>query len=167
MKNNKESLLGHFENDLVIRRSIESGRPPHAWLISGPKGIGKATFVQNLIYDQLQHSESRDLGLHSHYHALRADDAAINIDKIRELIDFFSMTADSDFYRFCVIDALDGLHLNASNALLKILEEPPTKTIFFLIAHNPNLLLKTIRSRCVFSRFTYLSFEETRPPVHR
>jgi DNA polymerase III delta prime subunit len=161
MKPYSLKLLGHHKNKALVKNTITSGRSPHAWLLTGPKGVGKACFAEQIIRDLLHHEENRDLSLHTHYHALQSDGAPINIEHVRALIDFLNLTASDDLYRFCIIDSIDALHMNASNALLKILEEPPPRTIFFLIAHNPYHILKTIRSRCVALRFQNLSYEET------
>ena len=72
----------------------------------------------------------------------------ISVKQVRELGEFMSMTAALSPWRVAVIDSLDELNREASNALLKILEEPPSNTIFFLVSHAPGRLLPTIRSRC-------------------
>lgn len=84
------------------------------------------------------------------------DKSQIAIAQIRELIRFTKLTAGSGGWRVIIIDAVDDLTHAAANALLKILEEPPTKTIFLLVSHRPGSLLPTIRSRCSKLNFNNL-----------
>lgn len=72
----------------------------------------------------------------------------IRIDDIREAEAFLHLTAGANGWRVLIIDAADDMNVNASNALLKSLEEPPAKTVIILISHQPGKLLQTIRSRC-------------------
>jgi DNA polymerase-3 subunit delta' len=77
----------------------------------------------------------------------------ITIKQIRDLGEFMGMTAALSPWRVAVIDSMDELNKEASNALLKMLEEPPPNTLFFLISHAPGRLLPTIRSRCRLLHF--------------
>ena len=72
----------------------------------------------------------------------------LTIDEIRRTVGFFGTTAGEDAWRICIVDTADEMNERAANALLKILEEPPKKTIFFVISAQPGRLLPTIRSRC-------------------
>ena len=81
----------------------------------------------------------------------------IRVDEIRQLNSFFSLTVSDGGSRVAIIDCVDELNINAANALLKTLEEPPKDTIFLLINHNPESVLETIRSRCRELRLTNLS----------
>jgi DNA polymerase-3 subunit delta' len=72
----------------------------------------------------------------------------ITVKQVRELGEFMGMTAALSPWRVAVIDSMDELNKEASNALLKMLEEPPSNTLFFLVSHAPGRLLPTIRSRC-------------------
>jgi DNA polymerase III subunit delta' len=67
---------------------------------------------------------------------------------VRELGGFMSMTAALSPWRVAIIDTVDELETSGANALLKMLEEPPSNTLFFLVSHAPGRLLPTIRSRC-------------------
>ncbi len=73
---------------------------------------------------------------------------SISVDQARELPEFFSKSPSQAKYRVAIIDAADDLNLNAANALLKVLEEPPERGVLFLVTHAPGRLLATIRSRC-------------------
>lgn len=78
----------------------------------------------------------------------RAHRAEIVVDDVRNILSFLAMTSADGSWRVVIVDSVDEMNRNAANALLKILEEPPEKTIFILISHNPAKLLPTIRSRC-------------------
>ncbi len=73
---------------------------------------------------------------------------SISVDQARDLPEFFSKSPSQAHYRVAIIDAADDLNLNAANALLKVLEEPPERGVLFLVTHAPGRLLATIRSRC-------------------
>jgi DNA polymerase-3 subunit delta' len=72
----------------------------------------------------------------------------ISVDQVRSLGDLLAVTPSMSAWRAIVIDSVDDLEASAANALLKMLEEPPANTLFFLVSHNPGRLLPTIRSRC-------------------
>src|SRR5207253_3759774 len=72
----------------------------------------------------------------------------ITVDETRETISFFGSTAAVDGWRVCIVDTVDELNPNAANALLKILEEPPQRSLFLLASHAPARALPTILSRC-------------------
>ncbi|NVD27886.1 DNA polymerase III subunit delta' [Parasphingorhabdus flavimaris] len=107
-----------------------------------------------------EEKRARDNGLDS----LEEHDLARNIkvDQIRALQPLFQNQASISEYRVVVIDAADDLERGGANAILKNLEEPPKKTIFFLISHMPDRLLPTIRSRCQMLRFDPLADDEMR-----
>ena len=148
----------------------------HAWLISGPEGIGKSLFAMTcaqFLLDQqgaaLISPDSLDISPESQTSKLVASNAhpdlkviarafdeknnrykqEISVDQVRENVSrFMSMTPSLSEWRVVIVDAADDLNRNAANALLKVLEEPPKKAILFLLSHNPGRLLPTIRSRC-------------------
>src|SRR5690606_19534895 len=72
----------------------------------------------------------------------------ISVDQVRSLGALLSVTPSMSPWRVIVIDSADDLETSAANALLKMLEEPPANTLFFLVSHAPGRLLPTIRSRC-------------------
>ncbi len=165
-------LFGH---DLSVSRAAEairSGRPPQAWLISGPPGIGKATLAYRLARYLLRYCATADgptdllvppndvvsrqieAGAHPGLLVLerRLDDkgklpTVLKVEEVRRLGGFFGMTSGAGGWRVAIVDSADDLNDNGANALLKILEEPPARSILFLIAHAPGRLLPTIRSR--------------------
>jgi DNA polymerase-3 subunit delta' len=147
----------------------------HAWLLGGPRGVGKASFAhaaaRRVLADAAgppanlpgietpdDHPMARlvEAGSHPDMRWLerlpkeKGDGLArdISIKQVRALGEFMGMTAALSPWRVAVIDSMDELNREASNALLKMLEEPPPNTIFFLVSHAPGRLLPTIRSRC-------------------
>ncbi|MFK7865935.1 MAG: DNA polymerase III subunit delta' [Alphaproteobacteria bacterium] len=96
------------------------------------------------LFDQLVKGAHNDF----RYIAKLEDKTQINVDQIRELLHFTSLTAGSGGWRIIIIDSANDLTNAAANALLKLLEEPPKNTMLLLIAHQAGRLLPTIRSRC-------------------
>lgn len=147
----------------------------HAWLLAGPKGVGKATFAHAAARRVLADaagpvSDLPGIGTPDDHPIVKFIEAGshpdmrwlerlpkekgeglardITIDQVRGLGEFMGMTSALSPWRVAVIDSMDELNREASNALLKMLEEPPANTLFFLISHAPGRLLPTIRSRC-------------------
>ena len=172
-------FFGHGEAEQALLDAWQSGKMHHAWLLTGPKGIGKATFAYRaarFIFNEGSQGEGggflapSSLDIHPDSHAARlvsnqahpnllAIDrpydskskrfkTEITVDEVRKTVRFFGSTAGEATWRVCIVDPADDLNGNAANALLKVLEEPPVRTVFFLISHAPGRLLPTIRSRC-------------------
>ena len=143
----------------------------HAWLLCGPEGSGKATFAFRAARRLLGAAPDPSRGplgtspddpvarlvtARSHPDLLVLERAveggktkkSISVDQARELPEFFSKSPSQARYRVAIIDAADDLNLNAANALLKVLEEPPERGVLLLVTHAPGRLLATIRSRC-------------------
>jgi DNA polymerase III subunit delta' len=158
--------------------AYNSDRLHHAWLLTGPRGLGKATFafrVARFLMGQNRSDQAFDpaqgpLGVaeadadarliaasaHPDLLVLEREEGKKNIpvEAVRTIGEFFSKAPSRSKYRVCIIDAVDDLNVNSANALLKILEEPPERGIIFLISHSPGRLLATIRSRCRRLGFT-------------
>ena len=152
----------------------------HAWLLGGPRGVGKASFAHAAARRVLAEAagptiDFAQLGTPDDHPIVRLVEAGshpdmrwlerlpkekgegltrdISVRQVRELGDFMSMTAALSSWRVAVIDSMDELNKEATNALLKMLEEPPPNTLFFLVSHAPGRLLPTIRSRCRLLQF--------------
>ena len=170
-------LFGHREAETALLDAYRGGRIPHAWLVGGPQGIGKATLAYRMAKFVLAHPEpsssvvqradtlaldpdhpvARQVAAGSHGGLLTLERTlndkgvmrtVITVDESRETIGFFGSTAAVDGWRVCVVDTVDELNQNAANALLKILEEPPARALFLLVSHTPARVLATIQSRC-------------------
>ena len=147
----------------------------HAWLLDGPKGVGKASFAHAAARRVLAEAAgpSFDLpgietddehpivklieaGSHPDMRWLerlvneKTGNLArdISVEQVREAGEFLTLTPALSPWRVIVIDTVDELQAAGANALLKMLEEPPANTLFFLVSHAPGRLLPTIRSRC-------------------
>jgi DNA polymerase-3 subunit delta' len=171
------SLFGHREAENALLHAYQSGRIPHAWLIGGAQGIGKATLAYRMARFVLAHRDARTREVQSAEtleidpsHPVARHVAAgahgglltlertlndrgvmrtvITVDETRETISFFGSTAAVEGWRVCIVDTVDELNANAANALLKVLEEPPRQSLFLLVSHAPARLLPTIQSRC-------------------
>ena len=152
----------------------------HAWLLAGPQGVGKATFANaaarrvlavaagpsvdlpgletpddHPIVKLVEAGSHPDMRWLKRLPKEKGDGLArdITIKQVRALGEFMGMTAALSPWRVAVIDSMDELNKEASNALLKMLEEPPPNTLFFLVSHAPGRLLPTIRSRCRLLQF--------------
>ncbi len=145
--------------DAAFSEALDRGRLHHAWLLTGPEGVGKATFAyraaRRLLGGRLNDPEdpvTRQVAAQSHPDLLVLEREPgkrnIPVDEARRLPEFFSMAPASSPYRVAIIDAADDLNANSANAVLKTLEEPPERGVLFLISHAPGGLLPTIRSRC-------------------
>lgn len=183
-------LIGHEEAEATLLEAVYSGRLAHAWLITGRKGVGKATlchrFAKFLLaisdpgvgkrgalfpFDRAKpvvrpdclaidpanpvaqrvasgtHGDLRVVERRAHEKTgkLRAE---IVVEDVRAVGRFMSMTAMEGGWRVVIIDAAEDMNRNAANALLKVLEEPPGKSVLMLVGHAPGRLPPTIRSRC-------------------
>lgn len=174
-------LIGHQAERAAFTAAWTSGRMPHAWLLTGPEGVGKASFAdtaatmllagaQDFDVDAL-HPAARLIAAGSHPDLKRlvrlprdGDGrlaAAIAVDQVRALQPLFQMTPGLGGWRVVIVDPIDALNPSAANALLKNLEEPPARTVFLCISHAPGRLLPTLRSRCRKLRFSALSDADT------
>ncbi len=171
------ALSGHREAEQALLNAYRSGRIPHAWLIGGAQGIGKATLAYRMarfvlvhrdpLASDVQHAETlwvdpsdpvaRHVAAGAHGGLLTLERSlndkgvmrtVITVDETRETISFFGSTAAVEGWRVCIVDTVDELNPNAANALLKILEEPPRQSLFLLVSHAPARVLPTIQSRC-------------------
>ena len=171
------TLHGHVEAEHAFLDAYRGGRMPHAWLVGGARGIGKATLAYRMArfvfahpdpaIPAVQNAESLALPAdnpvvrrvaaqgHSDLLALeRVEDdkgkmsTVIPVDMVRKTIGFFGSTAGEGGWRVCIVDSADELNAAGANALLKILEEPPAKCLLLVVSHAPGRLLPTIRSRC-------------------
>ncbi len=169
------ALVGHADAERVLSEAWSSKRLAHAWLIGGPKGIGKATlayrFARAVLAGRPLDSRGvqplamaasepvfRQVSTETHPDVLVLrrpwDEKAkrfkteLPIDDLRRIYPFFGRRAGAGGWRVCIVDCADDLSASAANALLKMLEEPPPNALLLIIAHAPGRLLPTIRSRC-------------------
>lgn len=172
-------LFGHRAAEAALLQAHRSGRLPHAWLLSGPRGVGKATLAfrfarfllaeasaggglfatpadslalgaENPVFRRVASGGHPDLlvverGLDPRRKKLRSE---IVVEDTRAIAGFLRLTPAEGGWRIVVVDGADLMNRNSANALLKILEEPPERSMLLLLSDNPGRLLPTIRSRC-------------------
>lgn len=162
-----ETLFGHDVCWQEFEHAAKADRLHHAWLLTGPEGVGKATFAYKAARVLLKDAGPSDLGggqsdrlvgamAHPRLLVVRRPfdpktkkfTSVIPVDEVRKLKPFVAKSADRKSWRVVIIDDANDLNIAAANALLKVLEEPPRQTVFLLVAPQPGALLATIRSRC-------------------
>ncbi|MEM7569823.1 MAG: DNA polymerase III subunit delta' [Pseudomonadota bacterium] len=163
-------LVGHDDLVADFLGALRQNRMHHAWLLTGEQGIGKALFahhaaalllsptlpsmMQETFRQALTLPAARQMlqGSHPDFRTLTPAEGkasgAITVEQVRGLSSLFQTTAGMGGWRAAIIDAADDMNRAAANAILKILEEPPPQSVFFLVSHAPGKLLPTIRSRC-------------------
>jgi DNA polymerase-3 subunit delta' len=173
-------LVGHEAAETALLAAAASRRLPHALILGGPRGIGKATLAFRLARFLLAEEEGgaglfaappSSLSLPPDHPVFRRVAAAghadlltvergrdprrkdklrgeIVVEDTRGIVGFLRMTPAEGGWRIVVVDSADEMNRNAANALLKILEEPPARSLLLLVSHAPGRLLPTIRSRC-------------------
>ena len=171
-------LFGHAEAEQTLLDAYRGGRIPHAWLIGGERGIGKATLAYRMARFVLAHPDpaapavqnakslavpadhpvARRIAGQAHSDLLVLE-RVINektgklftvtrVDDVRRTVPFFGSTAGEGGWRVAIVDPLEDLNRDGENALLKVLEEPPPRALLLLVSHAPGRVLPTIRSRC-------------------
>lgn len=181
-----DRLFGHDAAKAEFGEALHSGRLHHAWLLTGPEGVGKATLAYHLTRDVLAPGET-DIGqapasiggenpifrkvaalAHPNLLLIRRSwndktkrySQWIGVDEVRRLRAFLGHSAGAAGWRVVIVDRADDLNQNAANALLKALEEPPLRTVFLLVATAEGRIPVTIRSRCRTLRVTALARED-------
>ncbi|MDE2580708.1 MAG: DNA polymerase III subunit delta' [Rhodospirillales bacterium] len=178
-------LLGHAAAEATLGDALAGGRLHHAWLITGPEGIGKATlayrFARRLLAGLPTASGEGEGGLAldpSHPVFRRVASGAhadlvtvergydekrqrartvITVDDVRRVAGFMALTPAEGGWRIAVVDGAEEMNQAAANALLKVLEEPPARAVLLLVSAAPGRLLPTIRSRCRRLRLSALA----------
>ena len=171
------SVKGHKENISYLTNSFLKNSLHHAYIFSGDKGVGKATFAYAFSRKLLTNDKTKDfdtfnnnkinklIEANSHPDLLviepeeNSKKSFISIEQIRECSQFFSQTSSMSKWRICILDSIDFMDISSTNTILKILEEPPSNCLFLIISHNIGMVLDTIKSRCLELRFQNLSDE--------
>jgi DNA polymerase III subunit delta' len=177
-------LTGHEAAEAAFEDALARGRLHHAWLLCGPEGVGKASFAyraarrllgaapesaRGVLGSSPHDPVSRQVAARAHPDLLVLERIGedgkprkvIPVDEARKLGEFFSKSPASAPHRVAIVDAADDLNVNAANAILKTLEEPPPRGVLLMVSHAPGRLLATIRSRCRRLLFQPLPMAET------
>jgi len=170
-------LFGHGNAEAALLGAYRSGRIPHAFLIVGPKGIGKATLAYRMARFALAHPDpaahevaaATSLAVDAAHPVARRIAAQaqgdllilertlndkgvlrqqIAVEDVRRTVSFFGSTAGEGGWRIAIVDAVDELNRSGANALLKVLEEPPQRALLLLVSHSAARVPATLRSRC-------------------
>lgn len=171
------SFFGHAEAEAELLHAYRSERLPQALIIGGPQGVGKATLAWRLARFILANPSPTDPGVQSAADLFTPEDneaarqiaalahpdlfllrrawnektkkhfTDIRVDDVRRAIHMFQQASGRGGYRICIVDSAEDLNLSGANALLKLIEEPPPRSLFLIVAHRPNRVLATIRSR--------------------
>ncbi len=176
----QDRFVGHAAAVGILASAAASDRLHHAWMVAGPRGIGKATlafrFARYLLAGEgrgfLAETEMPPLhvaadnpvfrrvaaGGHSDLRVLEPAGAGgeIGVNDVRAAIRFLRLTPGEGVWRVLIVDGADAMNPNAQNAILKLLEEPPPNVLILLVVHRPTLLLETVRSRCRMLRLAPL-----------
>jgi len=170
-------LFGHAAAEAALLAAYRSARVPHAFLIAGPRGIGKATLAYRMARFVLanpdpaaaavqaatslavdaRHAVSRHIAAQAQRDLLILERTPnekgvmrqqIAVDDVRRTVSFFGSTAGEGGWRVAIVDAVDELNRSGANALLKVLEEPPQRALLLLVSHSAARVPATLRSRC-------------------
>lgn len=160
-------LFGHAAAERLFADALGAGRLHHAWLLTGPHGVGKATLAWRMARrllapgrdpNDLATPAVRRIVAGSHADVLTLERAVdprtkklkreVAVDQVRDIAGFLHLTPAEGGYRVVVVDGAEDMNRNSANALLKVLEEPPKRAVLLLTSDAPGRLLPTIRSRC-------------------
>ena len=182
--------VGHRKTEALFLDAYRNNRLPHALLLTGSEGVGKATFALRAarfilshpdpsspavihardLYVSPENAEAKLIAARSHSDLFfletesegekKTKSGLIRVDDVRDMLSFFGSTAGKGGWKVAIIDSVDDLNRNSANALLKMLEEPPPRSLFLMVSHRPGKLMPTIRSRSQVYRFKDLSDDE-------
>jgi DNA polymerase-3 subunit delta' len=189
------TLFGHAEAEQTLLNAYRGGQIAHAWVIGGPPGIGKATLAYRMARFVLANPDPAAPAVQKatslavpadHPTARRISNQAhpdllvlrriinektgrlfqdIRVEDIRNAVPFFGSTAGEGGWRVAIVDSVEELNRSGENSLLKILEEPPPRSLLLLVSNAPGRLLPTIRSRCRMLALRPLSGRDTAQAV--
>ena len=161
----EKPVVGHDDALERIIGALNSNKPHHAWLISGPKGIGKATLAYMVARRALAKGSDSDRTNHLVFSRSHPDffvlelsmgegrparlKTEITLDDVHRFTALFSHTSSSGGWRVGLIDCVDDLNREGANALLKLVEEPPNNSLLLIVNHLQGKVLKTLKSRCL------------------
>ncbi len=162
-------MVGHGDvmRDFMNAWAARDVHPIHpVWMLTGPRGIGKATLaykIAKMVYGNIGDFFIVDIDRNIDKDGkTKSDGKQISVYTVRAIIERMQMSSMSGDWRVILIDSVDELSVAASNAILKLLEEPPAKTLFLLVVHQLANVLPTVRSRARVEKMRPLSISELR-----
>lgn len=144
-------LIGHLQNRVIFEKMYKGGNVPHAFLLVGPAGVGKKEFA--LWCGEMV------LGVTPRNHPDVFVLNAPNIEQVRSLNEVVGKSSFARGARVVVVENAPAMNIQATNALLKTLEEPKSNTIFFLLCENKEQVISTVQSRCVCIHFGFVELK--------
>lgn len=169
-----DTLVGHTDvmADFLAAWRGRDEHPIHpVWMLAGPRGIGKATMAYQIA--KMVYGNVGDFFIIDISHNIdkdgkpKPDGKTISVYTVRAMIEKMQMSSMSGDWRVILIDSVDELNAAASNALLKLLEEPPAKTLFLLVVHQLANVLPTVRSRARVEKMHPLTVTQLRELCNR
>ncbi len=164
-----DTLIGHGDvmRSFADAWAARDTHPIHpVWMLTGPRGIGKATLAYKIaktVYGNVGDFFIIDLARNIDKDGKsKSDGKVISVYTVRAMIERMQMSSMSGEWRVVLIDSVDELNTAASNAILKLLEEPPAKTLFLLVTHQLANVLPTVRSRARVEKMRPLNLSELR-----
>lgn len=164
-----DCLIGHKQtlDTFVDAWEKRNEHPLHpVWMLTGPRGIGKATLaykIAKMVYGNVGDFFIIDLDRNLDKDGkIKSDGKSISVYTVRATIEKMRMSSMSGEWRVVLIDSVDALTVAAANAILKLLEEPPAKTLFLLVTHQLSNVLPTVRSRARVEKMRPLGIAELR-----
>ncbi|MGC9048932.1 MAG: ATP-binding protein [Patescibacteria group bacterium] len=166
------NIIGHQKIVEFLNRSIKQNKITHAYLFYGPENVGKETvairFVTNLLTKNFKKEEKTKIEnqiikrIHPDIYWLEKEGGKknISIEQIRNLQTILSLKPLSDSYKIAIINRAEEMNIAAANSFLKILEEPPLRSIIILLVNNLKALPETIISRCLLIKFNPVPLKE-------
>jgi DNA polymerase-3 subunit delta' len=187
-----DRLFGHEAAEDLFLSAFNAGSLHHAWLLTGEQGIGKATFAYRAARFLLSQEQAapapkpsltvpasqpvaRQIAAGAHPSLFVLDEVtrvaldpdtkgAVGVKAVRKLRAFLSLTSPGG-WRAMIVDPANDLTIASANALLKAVEEPPQRTVFFLVSHGASTVMPTIRSRCIKLSFRPLTLSDFQSAV--
>ncbi|MDD5172605.1 MAG: DNA polymerase III subunit delta' [Patescibacteria group bacterium] len=168
----KMNIIGHQKNIYFLEQNIAKNQLAHAYLFYGPENIGKATVAEHFItrlfclckeeFRECHLCQQINQKIHPDIFWLHGSlkKEKIGVEQIRQIQSFIFSTPFAAPYKIAIIEEADNLTLQASNSLLKALEEPPKKSIIILISRSFNNIIPTLRSRCQALKFNFPGTKE-------
>ncbi len=164
-----DTLVGHTDtwDAFMSAWNNRDKHPIHpVWMLAGPRGIGKATLAYKIakqVYGNVGDFFIIDISRNIDKDGRpKPDGKIISVYTVREMIERMQMSSMSGEWRVILIDSVDELNNAAANAILKLLEEPPAKTLFLLVVHQLANVLPTVRSRARVEKMRPLTISQMR-----